>query len=172
MLKIMGSVCILIAAVGGSIGCMRRLREQERQLLAIKEMLVTLENQMEYVGLPMVDLLRELAEKTGEPFDEMLMEFLEYLDRKQVERLSVLWREILLRRRKEYVLNREEFEILMDMGRLLEPTDGKSQIASIELYKSRIDERIRKMWEERAGKQKVYQSICLMGGLVLIIILL
>ena len=63
MLKIMGSVCILIAAVGGSIGCMRRLREQERQLLAIKEMLVTLENQMEYVGLPMGDLLRELAEK-------------------------------------------------------------------------------------------------------------
>ena len=33
-------------------------------------------------------------------------------------------------------------------------------------------EKIQKMWEERENKQKVYQSVCLFGGLLLIIVLL
>ena len=69
-------------------------------------------------------------------------------------------------------LNREEFAILLDMGRLLEPVDSKSQIASVEMYINRVEEKIQKMWEERENKQKVYQSVCLFGGLLLIIVLL
>ena len=69
-------------------------------------------------------------------------------------------------------LNREEFAILLDMGRLLEPVDSKSQIASVEMYINRVEEKIQKMWEERGNKQKVYQSVCLFGGLLLIIVLL
>jgi len=172
MLKVIGSICVLMASIGGCMLCMTRLKEHERQLLEIKEVLVTLENQMEYVRLPLQDLLLELTKKTKEPFSKTIFEFLRYLEKNQTEDVSVLWKEILQEQKESYFLNREEFEILLDIGRLLEPMDSKSQIASIQLYKSRIDEKIQKMWEERGNKQKVYQSICLMGGLIVIIILL
>lgn len=163
---------ILMASVGGSLSFLGRLREQERQLLTVKELLVILEKQLEYVRLPIAEAVMEMAKKAGEPFEEPLMEFTEILVQNRTEDIGSLWRERLEEHRERFVLNREEFEILLDIGRLLEPVDSRSQVASIELYKSRTDDRIQKMWEERGNKQKVYQSVCLLGGLVLIIVLL
>ena len=40
------------------------------------------------------------------------------------------------------------------------------------MYINRVEEKIQKIWEERGNKQKVYQSVCLFGGLLLIIVLL
>lgn len=172
MLKIIGSVCIFSVAVGASIYFIQKLKEQERQLLTIKEMLICLEKQMEYVGLPLADLLREFAKKSREPFESVCREFLDCLEQKQVEDVAALWREILLKHRNEFALSREEFEMFSDVGRLFEPTDTKSQIALTELYKSRINEKIQRMWTEQKEKQKVYQSVCIMGGMILILILL
>lgn len=172
MLKMIGSILILAASAGGCFSWMNRLKEQERQLLAVKELLVILEKQLEFVRLPIAEVVQDMAGKAGEPFEEPLLEFTEMLMQNQTEDVDQLWREILGEHRKEFFLSREEFEILLDIGRLLEPVDSKSQIASIELYKSRMDDKIQKMWAERGNKQKVYQSVCLLGGLVLIIILL
>ena len=93
-------------------------------------------------------------------------------DSHQTEEVERLWRECFEAHRRSFFLNREEFAILLDMGRLLEPVDSKSQIASVEMYINRVEEKIQKMWEERENKQKVYQSVCLFGGLLLIIVLL
>ncbi len=172
MLKLIGSVLILTASAGGSFFWMNRLREQERQLLAVKELLVILEKQLEFVRLPIAEAVGDMAKKAGTPFEEPFVEFTEILMQNQTEDVEQLWRTILEKHRQEFFLSREEFGILLDMGRLLEPVDSKSQIASIELYKSRTEDRIQKMWEERGNKQKVYQSVCLLGGLVLIIVLL
>lgn len=172
MLKLAGCILILAASLGGSLFCMERFREQERQLLVIKELLVILEKQLEFVRLPLVEAVTDMAGKAGEPFEAPLLSFARILSKHQTEDVERLWREIWTENREDFFLSREEFEILLDMGRLLEPVDSRSQIASIELYKSRVDDKIRKMWEERENKQKVSQSICLLGGLILMIILL
>lgn len=172
MLKILGTIFILAASLGGSFSWMYHFREQERQLLTVRELLVILEKQMEYVRLPMTELVGEMAGKAGEPFERPMMEFTEVLSEHRTEDVEGLWREVLKRYRTEFFLSREEFEILLDVGRLLEPVDSRSQIATIELYQSRVDDRIQKMWAERGNKQKVYQSVCFLGGLMLIIVLL
>lgn len=172
MLKTLGTLLILAASVGGSFSWMHRFKEQERQLLAVRELLVILEKQLEYVRLPLAEMVEEMAKKAGEPFESPMMKFIEGLLEHSTEDVEGLWRMVLLQHRREFYLSREEFEILLDIGRLLEPVDSRSQVASIELYQSRVDDRIQKMWAERGNKQKVYQSLCFLGGLVLIIVLL
>lgn len=162
---------ILTASVGGCLTFLERFREEERQLLAMKEMLIIFEKQLEYVRLPIAEAVTDMAKKAGAPFEEPLMEFTEKILYHQTEEVERLWRECL-RHTDGHFFNREEFAILLDMGRLLEPVDSKSQIASVEMYINRVEEKIQKMWEERENKQKVYQSVCLFGGLLLIIVLL
>ena len=156
---------ILTASVGGCLTFLERFREEERQLLAMKEMLIIFEKQLEYVRLPIAEAVTDMAKKAGAPFEAPLMEFTEKILYHQTEEVERLWR-------PSFFLNREEFAILLDMGRLLEPVDSKSQIASVEMYINRVEEKIQKIWEERENKQKVYQSVCLFGGLLLIIVLL
>ncbi len=172
MLKIVGSMLILTASVGGCLSYMNRFKEQERQLLIIKELLIILEKQLEYIRLPIAEIVEEMAKKAGAPFKLPLMEFTKELSKHRTEDVEALWKEILNNHKEEFCLSREEFGILLDIGRLLEPTDSRSQVASVELYKNRVDEKIQKIWAERGDKQKVYQSVCLLGGLVLIIVLL
>ena len=155
---------ILTASVGGCLTFLERFREEERQLLAMKEMLIIFEKQLEAVT--------GMAKKAGAPFEAPLMEFTEKILYHQTEEVERLWRECFEAHRPSFFLNREEFAILLDMGRLLEPVDSKSQIASVEMYINRVEEKIQKKWEERGNKQKVYQSVCLFGGLLLIIVLL
>lgn len=172
MLKVLGSVLILTASAGGCLTFLERFKEEERQLLVIKELLIIFEKQLEYVRLPIAEAVTDMAKKAGTPFEEPLMEFTQRLLYHQTEDVERLWRECFEAHRKSFFLNREEFAILLDMGRLLEPVDSKSQIASVEMYISRVEEKIQKMWEERENKQKVYQSICIFSGLILIIVLL
>ncbi|MGN0290541.1 MAG: stage III sporulation protein AB [Lachnospiraceae bacterium] len=172
MLKIVGSMLILTASVGGCLSYMNRFKEQERQLLIIKELLIILEKQLEYIRLPLAEIVEEMAKKAGAPFKLPLMEFTKELSKHRTEDVEALWKESLNNHKEEFCLSREEFGILLDIGRLLEPTDSRSQVASVELYKNRVDEKIQKIWAERGDKQKVYQSVCLLGGLVLIIVLL
>ena len=154
---------ILTASVGGCLTFLERFREEERQLLAIKEMLIIFEKQLEYVRLPIAEAVTDMAKKAGAPFEAPLMEFTEKILYHQTEEVERLWRECFEAHRPSFFL---------DMGRLLEPVDSKSQIASVEMYINRVEEKIQKIWEERGNKQKVYQSVCLFGGLLLIIVLL
>ena len=77
MLKILGSVLILTASVGGCLTFLERFREEERQLLAMKEMLIIFEKQLEYVRLPIAEAVTDMAKKAGAPFEAPLMEFTE-----------------------------------------------------------------------------------------------
>ena len=68
MLKILGSVLILTASVGGCLTFLERFREEERQLLAMKEMLIIFEKQLEYVRLPIAEAVTDMAKKAGAPW--------------------------------------------------------------------------------------------------------
>lgn len=68
---------ILTASVGGCLTFLERFREEERQLLAMKEMLIIFEKQLEYVRLPIAEAVTDMAKKAGAPFEEPLMEFTE-----------------------------------------------------------------------------------------------
>ena len=63
MLKILGSVLILTASVGGCLTFLERFREEEQQLLAMKEMLIIFEKQLEYVRLPIAEAVTDMAKK-------------------------------------------------------------------------------------------------------------
>lgn len=171
MLKGIGCVCIACGALWGYGYLMGRLKDRERQLFAIKELLIIMEQQMLHRGLPMGEVLHAYAEKTEGGLRGFFLEYVEELDRHQAEYADVLWCRILTRYQKVLALYQDEYAILADIGSLMEPIDSGSQAATIQLYKQRIDERIQVLWSEKGNKQKVYQSICLMGGVALMIML-
>ena len=141
----------------------RKISGRGATALAMKEMLIIFEKQLEYVRLPIAEAVTDMAKKAGAPFEEaadgVYGKNPVSPDRGSGEALE----RVFEAHKRSFFLNREEFAILLDMGRLLEPVDSKSQIASVEMYINRVEEKIQKMWEERENKQKVYQSVCLFG---------
>lgn len=94
MLKILGSVLILTASVGGCLTFLERFREEERQLLAMKEMLIIFEKQLEYVRLPIAEAVTGMAKKAGAPFEAPLWEIYGKNPVSPDEEVERLWREM------------------------------------------------------------------------------
>lgn len=93
---------ILTASVGGCLTFLERFREEERQLLAMKEMLIIFEKQLEYVRLPIAEAVTDMAKKAGAPFEEPLMEFTEKILYHQTEKVERLWRECFQAHRRSF----------------------------------------------------------------------
>lgn len=93
---------ILTASVGGCLTFLERFREEERQLLAIKEMLIIFEKQLEYVRLPIAEAVTDMAKKAGAPFEDPLMEFTEKILYHQTEEVERLWRECFEEHRRSF----------------------------------------------------------------------
>lgn len=82
---------ILTASVGGCLTFLERFREEERQLLAMKEMLIIFEKQLEYVRLPIAEAVTDMAKKAGSTIrraaDGSFTEKILYHQTEEVERL-------------------------------------------------------------------------------------
>ena len=69
-------------------------------------------------------------------------------------------------------INQEDKDVLKKLGKLLGQTDVEGQISEIEVTENFLDMQIEKAEEERKKNQKLYKTLGIVTGLVLVIILL
>ena len=83
-----------------------------------------------------------------------------------------LWRDQIQKGLAGTKLKREDREQLGVLGESLGYLDLEMQLSSIELYLEQLEIRIRDAQESLTGKQKLYQSLGVAGGIFLVILLL
>ena len=66
----------------------------------------------------------------------------------------------------------DDKDVLKKLGKLLGQTDVEGQISEIEVTENFLDMQIEKAEEERKKNQKLYKTLGIVTGLVLVIILL
>ena len=111
------------------------------------------------------------------PFDalkglqEILREIGEKLKEKTAGFGEEIWRESFAMRRHLLGLREEESEIIEQAGRAFFGKSMEENQKILSLYLERLDFLIEGERKERREKQKVYQTVCVMSGLVLVILL-
>ena len=101
----------------------------------------------------------------------ILKEIGECLMKKEASCGEDIWREIFRRHRKELGLKAEESEVIEQAGRAFFGKSVEENQKILSLYQERLDFLMEVEQKERKEKQKVYQTVCIMSGLVLIILL-
>ena len=69
-------------------------------------------------------------------------------------------------------LAKEDLEQLEDLGRHLGYLDRQTQLRTLDLYTHNLDTMIQELRQELPGRKKMYQSLGIMGGLFLAVLLL
>lgn len=169
MLKLAGAALLLLGSAGVGRALMGRLKQREKTLEALAGALAQMERELDFRLPPMGEWLLGAAEGSAEPASGFLRECARGLDRQEGPLLP-LWG----RAAKERLtaLNREDVQILLDLGAVLWRYGWEEQKKALALAVERLSQARAQAQEARRGKGKVYGTLSLAAGALLVIVLI
>ena len=172
MLKAAGSSLILLASVGLAVTLGAELREHIRLLYEIRQMLSDIAQEAGYCLLPM----EEILENRLHPQNETLARFCKTLGNMLREKGgcdgTILWQQAMEQYQKELRLDAAEREVLEHAGRAFFGKNTEENESNLALCLERLDYIIEEKRREQKEKKRVAQTVSIMGGLMLIILLI
>lgn len=166
MHKWLGSILIIVACTGIGFSKSLEMRKHLEELEELKKLFYLLKNELQYTRAPFAELFEKVGKKGKEPYRTWLLQVSERLKKKGAATFWELWCQSITEDLKESRLKEDELEELKNVGKNLEYTE------SIELYIEQLEYKIKNTREIYKTKRKVCQSLGIMSGIFLVILLL
>ena len=171
MLKLVGSALILIASIGLAYSIQTELKQHQSRLFGLRSLLTKIFWEMHYSMRPVEMVLLYQIDTQDECLNRILREIGGSLMKKEAKCGEDIWQDVFKRNRRELGLTVEESELIEQAGRAFFGKSVEENQKILSLYQERLDFLMEVERKERKEKQKVYQTVCIMSGLVLIILL-
>ena len=171
MLKLLGCVLILAASIGLAYNIQMELKQHQKRLFELRSLLTKIFWEMNYSMRPVEIVLLYQMDTQDECLTKILKEIGEGLMKKEAKSGEDIWQEVFQKYRRQLGLSVEESELIEQAGRAFFGKSVEENQKILSLYQERLDFLMEVERKERKEKQKVYQTVCIMSGLVLIILL-
>lgn len=166
MLKLIGSVFIITATTGIGFSKSKELQNHLNILEELKKLFCLLRSELQYTHAPFVEVFSKISTKTSTPYKEWLSNLSKRLMTKTRGTFWEIWSMSITEDLNETNLKEEELDELKNIGKNME------YIESLDLFIEQLEYRIRNTRESYRSKRKLCQSIGIMGGIFLVILLL
>jgi len=171
VIKLLGAMMIMAAGAMLGFGQARRLRERPAELRRLVMMLQQLETEIEYGCTPLPEALGKFARPDRQALSEMMAGIASLLRRGGGVTVEEAWRLSV----DEYwpctSMNREDREIFVQLGTVLGTSDREDQLKHLRLTAALLKEREAEAAEERRKYEKMWKSLGLLGGALIVVIL-
>lgn len=172
MLKLLGSILIAAASVGFACSIRKDLADHLKLLYEIRRLFVDISSEAKYSMQPVEVLLGCFIKTKDERLSAVCGEIAENLLEKKEGAGEEVWRNAFGRHRRELRFNEEEAEVVENAGNAFFGKSVEENQKHLSIYLERLDFIIENVRKEQKEKQRVYQTVSVMCGLMLIILLI
>lgn len=172
MLKTVGIICIITAGTGLGFSRSFALTEREKNLKMILRMVILLKGEIRYGNSSLHDSFAMAAEKMPGKFGEFLKETSVRMTNSPGLRFGQIFRQCALEKLQHLFLEKEEEEALLSLGEHLGYLDLSMQLKQLELFEKDLGFWIGNLQTDIQEKKKLYQSLGIMGGILLAVLFL
>lgn len=169
-MKIVGVLIVLIASWGYGSHLINKLNQHRNQLFFLRELIDLFLGEIQYGKSPLQEACLTIGERMSEPFQEVLFCISEELSKHKYQSFESVWREQFQLKEKEFYFTEQEFSQLYGIGKNLGFLDVEAQIRHLQLYRTQIDELLEQQQKSMKEKKKVYRSVSLMVGAMVILL--
>lgn len=172
MLKMVGILCICAACA--SMGFLKsyQLGKRMKELKQLHHIFMLIGGKIEFGGEPLPEVLEDISEKTKEPFMGFLMQTADRLRTYSGNTFADVFAESMKEKLGDCCLTIEDKKELQNAGEMLGYLDKRMQIQAIETYLKGLELAMEDLHEVLPKQKKLYQSLGVMGGLLLGILLI
>lgn len=169
MIKYISLVAILFLAMYIGNLMSKKYINRVKELIQIKLALNIIKSKIKFTQVPLKEIFEQIHKNTEEV---NIKEFWKNTIKELNKNLSIeeAWENAI--KRTETNLNKEDLNILLDMGKLLGKTDVDGQVSNLEIASTFIDTQIEKAEIEKQKNSKLYKTLGVVSGLTIIIILI
>ncbi len=164
--KLVGCVIIFAACCGMGYSKSHEMQLHLDELEELKKMFYLLRSELEYTRAPFAEIFEKMAEKMMEPYQTWLLKLSERIKRKDQRGFWDIWNASIEEDLQGSRLKEDELKELRQVGKNLE------YIENVNLYIEQMEYRIKNIRETYRSKRKLCQSLGIMGGIFLVILLL
>lgn len=166
MLKLIGSVLIITATTGIGFSKSKDLQHHLNMLEELKKLFCLLRSELQYTHATFAEVFSKISTKTITPYREWLSNLSQRLKNKTRGSFWEIWCLSITEDLNATNLKEDELEELKNVGRNLE------YMESLDLFIEQMEYRIKNTREGYRSKRKLCQSMGIMGGIFLVILLL
>lgn len=166
MLKLIGSIFILASCAGLGFSKSSEMQAHLGELEELKKIFYLLKSELQYTRAPFAEVFQKIGQKTREPFQTWLLDLCNRLNEKRAGMFWNMWCDSIEENLKGSKLKEEDLKELKNIGKNLE------YIESLDLFIEQMEYGIKNTRESYRTKRKLCQSLGIMGGIFLVILLL
>ena len=166
MLKGIGCLLIICACSGIGFTKSKELQNHLYTLEELKKLFCLLRSELQYTHAPFAEVFSKISTKTSTPYKEWLSKLSHRLSEKTQGTFWEIWCLSINEDLIEANLKEDELEDLKNVGKNME------YIESLDLFIEQMEYQIKHTREAYRSKRKLCQSMGIMGGIFLVILLL
>ena len=172
MLKLAGTILLMMGCIGLGINKVADEKRRIRELREMRRIILRIQSEMVYGKRTLPEICLLLSQYMEEPYSQAFCDIFHKMEKNDGSVLNNIWKEYMEVCMKGMPLKEEEKAVLVRLPEHLGILDENTQAANIGQSLDMIEERIHHAESEYENKSKVILSISIMAGLFLIIILL
>lgn len=169
--KLLGSCLILGSSTAIGFFLSSRLRERIAELEMIKKLLLMLRGEIKYNHATLSEGFQTIARRMDNLYGRFLAKMSEEMDSMEGQTLAQIWERCLVEGLRESALNKEDREKLIAMGGQLGYLDIEMQLSTIELYLEQLQQELESARENLKRNGKLYQTMGVIAGIFVVILM-
>ena len=166
MYKWIGSILVIAAAGGIGFSKSKELQRHLDELEELKKLFYLLRSEMQYTKAPFTEIFNKIGQKSVQPYKSWLLNLGKRLHKKGTGTFWEIWCISIKEDLGNCCLKLDELEELTNIGKNL------GYMESFDLYIEQLEYKIRNERVAYQSKKKLCQSMGIMGGVFLVILLL
>lgn len=171
MLKLCGAVLVILAFSLAGFQYAKRFRERPEQIRQLRTAITSLETEIGYGLRPLQEALSLIAERSGSPLRELLERCGQRLRELEGESTYYCLKQAVEESWSLTAMKNGEKEIFLDICKNLGQSDRQTQLQHLTLAKQNLEIEEQKARAEQQQYEKMYKTLGVLAGVLVIILL-
>lgn len=172
MLKFFGIGCVVLACAGMGFLKSFQMSCRLKELKTLHRIFLLLRGAIQFGGEPLPEALEAIGTKVPEPFSGFLSHVAEQLRCYLGHSFSYVFEACMTEDLKNCCLTPEDKKDLIQTGEMLGYLDRSMQIQALDTYLGSLEQVMKDLHDILPERKKLYQSLGIMGGLLMGILLI
>lgn len=169
MFKVIGGVCVIIASMGLGFTFCEDLGQRRKVLSNIRQMMQYLAKRIEVECDTLAEAFLHTSKRVEDPFGEFLMQVYHRMMKQEGISIKEIWEEEATELAK--IVTPNDLKNLQACMGQTGFSQKEQQIRVMAEYISHLEEEIKELDQTRNEKCKVYKTLGIMTGILLVVIL-
>lgn len=172
IIKIIGCILIITSSAGMGLYFSGELKNRIMDLRDLKKLIFLLRGDIRYANTPLPEAVQALSVRHDGKYKKFLSVIAEKLNELGGISFCSIWKEAVTKELENTSLSKKDLAGLGQLGETLGYLDKDMQINTLDLYISQIEEEIEELSHSVKEKSYLYNSLGIMGGIFITLIML